>query len=78
LVIGYAASFGGFSVGTFNCPQLRPALSLSVLTHMHIVHTLMTVRFQFDPTKAARNLKKHKVSFADAEGVFTIHWRSMC
>jgi len=28
------------------------------------------VRFQFDPTKAASNLKKHRVSFADAEGVF--------
>jgi uncharacterized DUF497 family protein len=28
------------------------------------------VRFQFDPTKAASNLKKHDVSFADAEGVF--------
>jgi hypothetical protein len=28
------------------------------------------VRFQFDPAKAASNLKKHGVSFADAEGVF--------
>ncbi|MCZ7627426.1 MAG: hypothetical protein C3F12_04175 [Candidatus Methylomirabilota bacterium] len=28
------------------------------------------MRFQFDPTKAASNLKKHRVSFADAEGVF--------
>ena len=28
------------------------------------------MRFQFDPTKAKSNLKKHKVSFADAEGVF--------
>ena len=27
------------------------------------------VRFQYDPAKAATNLKKHKVSFADAEGV---------
>jgi hypothetical protein len=26
--------------------------------------------FQFDPTKAASNLKKHGISFADAEGVF--------
>jgi hypothetical protein len=35
------------------------------------------VRFQYDPSKAASNLKKHGVSFADAEGVFsdplTIH-----
>ena len=28
------------------------------------------MRFQFDPKKAATNLKKHSVSFADAEGVF--------
>ena len=28
------------------------------------------MRFQFDPAKAAGNLKKHGVSFADAEGVF--------
>ena len=28
------------------------------------------MRFHFDPTKAASNLKKHGVSFADAEGVF--------
>jgi uncharacterized DUF497 family protein len=27
------------------------------------------VRFQYDPAKAAENLKKHGVSFADAEGV---------
>lgn len=26
--------------------------------------------FQFDPAKAASNLRKHGVSFADAEGVF--------
>jgi len=28
------------------------------------------MRFQFDPKKAATNLKKHNVSFTDAEGVF--------
>jgi len=28
------------------------------------------VRFRFDPAKAAANLQKHGVSFADAEGVF--------
>jgi hypothetical protein len=28
------------------------------------------VRFEFDPEKAAENLGKHGVSFADAEGVF--------
>lgn len=28
------------------------------------------MRFQYDPTKAVSNLKKHGVSFADAEGVF--------
>lgn len=26
------------------------------------------MRFQYDPAKAAENLKNHKVSFADAEG----------
>ena len=29
------------------------------------------MRFQFDPAKAAANARKHGVSFADAEGVFT-------
>jgi uncharacterized DUF497 family protein len=29
------------------------------------------MRFQFDPAKAAENQRKHGVSFADAEGVFT-------
>ncbi len=28
------------------------------------------MRFQFDTTKAAKNLKKHGVSFSDAEGLF--------
>jgi len=28
------------------------------------------MRFQHDPAKAAANLRKHGVSFADAEGVF--------
>ncbi len=28
------------------------------------------MRFEFDRAKAATNLKKHGVSFADAEGVF--------
>jgi hypothetical protein len=30
----------------------------------------MAMKFQFDPAKAKSNLKKHKVSFADAEAVF--------
>jgi uncharacterized protein len=29
------------------------------------------MEFEFDPAKAAGNLRKHGVSFADAEGVFT-------
>ncbi|HEY4367024.1 MAG TPA: BrnT family toxin [Steroidobacteraceae bacterium] len=29
------------------------------------------MEFQFDPAKAAGNLRKHGVSFADAEAVFT-------
>ena len=28
------------------------------------------MRVQYDPKKAATNLKKHAISFADAEGVF--------
>jgi len=28
------------------------------------------MRFQYDPAKAAANLGKHGISFADAEGVF--------
>ena len=28
------------------------------------------MRFQFDPRRAASNLKKHRISFADAEGMF--------
>ena len=28
------------------------------------------MRFRYDSAKAASNLKKHRVSFADAEGVF--------
>jgi uncharacterized DUF497 family protein len=28
------------------------------------------MRFQFDPKKAASHLRRHGVSFADAEGVF--------
>lgn len=28
------------------------------------------MRFRYDPAKAAANPRKHKVSFADAEGVF--------
>ena len=34
----------------------------------HMYNSAM--RFQLDPNKAAGNLKKHGVSFADAEGVF--------
>jgi uncharacterized protein len=28
------------------------------------------MRFQFDPSKAVANLKKHGIAFSDAEGVF--------
>lgn len=28
------------------------------------------MQFEFDPAKAASNIQKHRVSFADAEGVF--------
>jgi uncharacterized DUF497 family protein len=28
------------------------------------------MQYEFDPVKAASNLKKHRVSFSDAEAVF--------
>ena len=28
------------------------------------------MRFRYDPAKASANLRKHRVAFADAEGVF--------
>ena len=28
------------------------------------------MKFEFDPAKAASNLKKHRISFSDAEAVF--------
>jgi uncharacterized DUF497 family protein len=31
-----------------------------------IVHTLSVVRFEWDPSKAKTNLRKHGVSFAEA------------
>ena len=30
----------------------------------------MSIRFEYDPVKAARNLSKHRISFAEAETVF--------
>ncbi len=29
-----------------------------------------TMQFEFDPVKAVSNLKKHRISFSDAEAVF--------
>ena len=37
---------------------------------MYDMHTIGWMKFQFDPAKAKSNFQKHKVSFADAEGVF--------
>lgn len=37
---------------------------------MYVVHIILQMKFQFDPDKATKNLRKHKVSFADAEGIF--------
>lgn len=36
---------------------------------MHISYVCWTMPFDHDPVKAAANIKKHGVSFADAEGV---------
>ena len=37
---------------------------------MHIRAYAAFVTFEWDPSKAARNRRKHRVSFADAVGVF--------
>ena len=34
--------------------------------------------FEFDPIKAASNLKKHGVSFAEAMTILTIRWLPLC
>jgi len=34
------------------------------------VHTLVPVDYEWDPEKAAANLRKHKIDFSDAVGVF--------
>gem|GEM_PF-1996521 len=39
------------------------------LPYAYNVYTHSGVRFKHDPAKAVANLKKHGVSFADAEGV---------
>ncbi len=51
---------------TRNVSRKKP-LTLDV--YVHSAYSL-SVRFQFDPTKSASNLKKHGVSFVDSEGVF--------
>jgi len=40
-----------------------------VLTYAYNVYTV-AMRLEFDPLKAATNLRKHGVQLADAEGVF--------
>jgi hypothetical protein len=39
------------------------------LTYAYVIYTF-TVRFEFDPQKAAANLKKHRVALSDTEDVF--------
>ena len=41
------------------------------MTWVTIVHTLTNVRIEWDPAKAATNLKAHRVSFAEAATVLT-------
>ena len=36
---------------------------------MHILYAYYAMTIEFDPDKAADNLKKHKVSFVDTEQV---------
>lgn len=41
---------------------------LATLTYTYIIY-IMPVRFQYDPAKAAANVRKHGVSLENAEGV---------
>ena len=50
-------------------PHLLASKTQYLAVYVYRAYT-STVRFQFDPAKAVNNLKKHGVSFADAEGVF--------
>ena len=40
------------------------------MTWCTVVHTIIRVDFEWDENKAAGNLRKHAVDFADAVGVF--------
>ena len=41
------------------------------MTWATFVHTLHSIRFEWDPLKAAANLRDHGVAFAEAVTVFT-------
>ena len=38
---------------------------------MRTIGLMSSIRFEWDPAKAAINLRKHKVSFEDAQSVFS-------
>ncbi len=47
---------------------MQPTLPCPLIIYILCIY-IDPMRFVFDPAKAAANLKKHGVSFADAEGV---------
>jgi hypothetical protein len=53
------------------CPVLVFVLvRMALLANMHVCAYSKAVRYAWDEEKAAANLKKHSVDFADAVGVF--------
>ena len=46
----------------------EPPERVRCLTYIYIIY-IMPMLFQYDPAKAAANVRKHGVSFGDAEGV---------
>ena len=62
---------GAPNFGSSLTVERRSMLVMSelVLTYAYNVYTV-GMRFEFDPLKAAINLRKHRVPLADAEGVF--------
>jgi uncharacterized DUF497 family protein len=47
-----------------------PPFSAGLEVYVQSAYTLQMLRFEWDPKKAAANLRKHGVSFEDAQSVF--------
>ncbi len=68
----FSVLYKSASVKRIRIFKQRPYLIIFGILTVNL-NELNCMRFQFDPVKAKSNLKKHKVSFADAEGVFYDH-----